>query len=310
MESNEISMLERWAGLLEAGAGLVDSVKRLTDIPEYSEVFTKIACKLKSGGDFQEAILENKQYFSGPTVMLSRAGEYVENLSQTLNKAKDLVELIEKHKPDTKKTNEILLCYSLGTLINSGVPILDAFNNVADSFKALNHQQPEQALRGIHDAIRQGHTMSEPMEKIDFFSPSSVYLASVGEETGDLDKTLIKAADILEKEVKYDLKSEQVSEIVFYYGLGMFENAGIPNVRTFRLLEELAKKHSIGPKHEVLGRVGDDIEYGVTLEDALSKQYFPKELVERVSVAEEAGRFFDTVFLSYSDKLLEKCCSK
>ena len=128
VSNNEIGMLERWAGLLDAGANFRDSVERLSDIPEYSEAFKKIAEGIDSGGNFQDVILENRQYFSEPTVMLSRAGEFVagypekyykekeplKNLSQNLSKAKDLLEIIEKHKPETKKINEILLCYSLG----------------------------------------------------------------------------------------------------------------------------------------------------------------------------------------------------
>ncbi|MBD3265353.1 type II secretion system F family protein, partial [bacterium] len=53
----------------------------------------------------------------------------------------------------------------------------------------------------IHASIRDGDTVSEPMKKFPVFPPLVVHMIAVGEETGALDKMLVKVAEAYEREV-------------------------------------------------------------------------------------------------------------
>lgn len=87
---------------------------------------------------------------------------------------------------------------TLGTLINAGVPILDAINITADT--TGNHVYAK-ALRGVHDSVRQGDSFAEPLRKAKVCDSLVTNMIDVGEETGDLDKMLLKIADNYDEEV-------------------------------------------------------------------------------------------------------------
>ena len=87
---------------------------------------------------------------------------------------------------------------TLGTLVNAGVPILDAITITADT--AGNYVY-EQALRQVHDSVRSGESFSEPLRKAKVCDALIVNMIDVGEETGDLDKMLLKIADNYDEEV-------------------------------------------------------------------------------------------------------------
>jgi type IV pilus assembly protein PilC len=87
---------------------------------------------------------------------------------------------------------------TLGTLLSSGVPILDAMNIVS---KASGNVVVEQGIRFTADRIREGRTMAEPLMETKVFPPMVVQMISVGEQTGALDQMLNKIADFYEDEV-------------------------------------------------------------------------------------------------------------
>lgn len=87
---------------------------------------------------------------------------------------------------------------TLGTLLSSGVPILDALNIVA---KASGNVIVEEAINKTADKIREGRTMSEPLAETQVFPHMVVQMIAVGEQTGALDTMLNKIADFYEEEV-------------------------------------------------------------------------------------------------------------
>lgn len=87
---------------------------------------------------------------------------------------------------------------TLGTLLASGVPILDALDIVG---KAAGNVIVEQAIRDTSDRIREGRTMAEPLMETKVFPPMVVQMIGVGEQTGALDQMLNKIADFYEEEV-------------------------------------------------------------------------------------------------------------
>jgi type IV pilus assembly protein PilC len=87
---------------------------------------------------------------------------------------------------------------TLGTLLGSGVPILEALDIVA---KASGNVIVEEAIRVTGEKIREGRTMSEPLMETKVFPPMVVQMIGVGEQTGALDQMLNKIADFYEEEV-------------------------------------------------------------------------------------------------------------
>lgn len=87
---------------------------------------------------------------------------------------------------------------TLGTLLGSGVPILDSMNIVG---KASGNVIIEEAIQKTSDRIREGRTMSEPLAETKVFPDMVVQMIGVGEQTGALDNMLNKIADFYEDEV-------------------------------------------------------------------------------------------------------------
>lgn len=93
---------------------------------------------------------------------------------------------------------------TLGTLLNSGVPILEALNICRGSIGNVHLQD---ALKKVHDAIKEGETMAEPLGKSGIFDDMVVNMIDVGEETGELDKMLIRIADNYDDQVDVKLNA-------------------------------------------------------------------------------------------------------
>ncbi len=87
---------------------------------------------------------------------------------------------------------------TLGTLVSSGVPILDSLNIVA---KTAGNKIVEDAIQNARGSISEGETIAEPLSKASVFPPMVIQMISVGESTGSLDTMLNKIADFYEEEV-------------------------------------------------------------------------------------------------------------
>ena len=87
---------------------------------------------------------------------------------------------------------------TLGTLITSGVPILEALNIVRD---ATGNAVVTRAITKIHDSIREGESIAAPLAQSKICDHMVVNMVDVGEETGELDKMLLKIADNYDDDV-------------------------------------------------------------------------------------------------------------
>lgn len=87
---------------------------------------------------------------------------------------------------------------TLGTLISAGVPILDAINITKET---SGNEVFARALTKVHDAIREGESFAEPLRATKVCDAIVVNMVDVGEETGDLDKMLMKVADNYDNDV-------------------------------------------------------------------------------------------------------------
>ena len=87
---------------------------------------------------------------------------------------------------------------TLGTLVSSGVPILEGLDITA---KAAGNTVVKDAVLKTRASISSGQTIAEPLRQSEVFPPMVVQMISVGEETGALDDMLCKIADFYDEEV-------------------------------------------------------------------------------------------------------------
>jgi type IV pilus assembly protein PilC len=87
---------------------------------------------------------------------------------------------------------------TLGTMISSGVPILDALDIVANT---AGNMVIEEALQKVRSAISEGKTIAEPLGESKVFPSMVVQMVGVGEQTGAMDAMLSKIADFYDDEV-------------------------------------------------------------------------------------------------------------
>lgn len=87
---------------------------------------------------------------------------------------------------------------TLGTMISSGVPILDGLDIVA---KTAGNKTVETAIYRVRQSISEGKTIAEPLEKSGVFPPMVCQMISVGEQSGAIDTMLNKIADFYDDEV-------------------------------------------------------------------------------------------------------------
>jgi general secretion pathway protein F len=92
---------------------------------------------------------------------------------------------------------------TLGTLMNSGVPILNAITIVKET---IGNQVMAGSIEKVFLGVRKGSGISKPIEDSKIFPPLATHLIKVGEETGNLENMLIKVAAIYDKEVKSSFK--------------------------------------------------------------------------------------------------------
>ncbi len=93
---------------------------------------------------------------------------------------------------------------TLGTLVASGVPILEALAIVRET---ANNAVFERMFTRVYESIRDGDSIFEPMRESRLMDEMVVNMVEVGEETGDLDTMLYKVSDFFDEEVDTAVKS-------------------------------------------------------------------------------------------------------
>ncbi len=87
---------------------------------------------------------------------------------------------------------------TLGTLLSSGVPVLQALNIVRDT---TGNEVISRAMQAVHDAVKEGESMTAPLSACNVFPPMVISMVEVGEETGALPDMLTRIAETYDDEV-------------------------------------------------------------------------------------------------------------
>lgn len=117
-----------------------------------------------------------------------------------------------------RKSTISRFCRTLGTLISSGVPILEALEIVR---AAVGNRVISDAIEQVCGSIREGETIAEPLGQSGVFDPMLVNMIDIGEETGELDKMLNKISDNYDLDVDVLVESlSSLLEPVLIVGMG------------------------------------------------------------------------------------------
>ena len=93
---------------------------------------------------------------------------------------------------------------NLGTMLKSGVPILQSLDIVAET---TGNVVLERATRAVQESVRTGESLSQPLTEHPVFPPMVVQMMAVGEDTGALDTMLAKIAEFYDQEVESTTES-------------------------------------------------------------------------------------------------------
>lgn len=98
----------------------------------------------------------------------------------------------------TRKSSISRFSRTLGTLVTSGVPILQALNITKET---AGNAIVADAVTKVHDAVKEGESIVAPLEASGVFPPMVISMVDVGEETGQLPEMLLKIAEVYDDEV-------------------------------------------------------------------------------------------------------------
>ena len=121
--------------------------------------------------------------------------------------------------PLIRKTAVGRFSRTFATLIGSGVPILQALTIVKET---SGNEVISQSMVSVHDSIREGESIAGPLQASGIFPPLVINMVDVGEETGALDKMLLKVAEAYDQEVDAAVVAlTSIIEPIMIVGMGV-----------------------------------------------------------------------------------------
>jgi type IV pilus assembly protein PilC len=177
-------------------------------IPKFEKIFREFGLKLPALTQFliDVSMWCSKYWWCIPLfplgiwllfklIRLNRAGNYA------LDRMVLWIPIIGKI---VEKTIVARTMRTLGTLVASGVPILESLSIVRET---ANNAVFERMYQRVYESIREGDTIADPLRESRLVDDMVTNMVEVGEETGELDTMLYKIADFYDEEVDTAVKS-------------------------------------------------------------------------------------------------------
>ena len=222
--------------MLGCGVCLIRSLRLLessTDDPALREALEHCCARVDAGSTLSEAMAERPAVFPAVAYLLVRAGEYggvldetVARLGQQLDAEQALRDRIamvvavtrlqeerlgaevservgELREQLVPKRRQAAYCRVLGCLLGSGVPILQALSCAAEEFDEPERAQALELRAEFAErcGVGGGVSLAAMVRETGLLPPMATQLLAIGEETGRLDVTMDRAAELLEHEV-------------------------------------------------------------------------------------------------------------
>ena len=176
----------------------------VTVIPKFKQVFADMmgGAELPAVTQFVIDASEYVQH-NGLTILAAVATFVVlKKIVGRTEKGAYLYDAISLKAPVTgtlvQRTAVSRLTRTLGTLLSSGVPILQSLVIVRDT---TGNRVVSKAIQSVHDAVKEGESMTQPLSQCPVFPPMVISMVQVGEETGALADMLTRIADTYDDEV-------------------------------------------------------------------------------------------------------------
>src|SRR5947208_3320344 len=201
------------ATLIDSGLPLLRSLNVLTRQerdPVLKRTTEALADSVQSGNTFSDALAQHPKIFNELYISMVKAGELggvvalifgIKLLARTPG-GRSLVDQFKLRLPLfgdlIRKTAISRFARTLGTLVTSGVSILQALNITRDT---AGNTVIANAISQVHDRVKEGESIVQPLETSGAFPPMVVSMIDVGEETGQLPDMLLKIADVYDGEV-------------------------------------------------------------------------------------------------------------
>jgi type II secretory pathway component PulF len=222
----------QFSTMLDAGVSLIrclDVLQAQTNNARLRKILMDLSARVESGESLSRSMARHPKAFSQLIIGLIRAGEVGGVLEESLQRISGFlekdVELRRKIRSAMTYPVIVLLAAigivilfgplhhkivmarfsrTMGTLLASGVPILQAMETVAG---VVGNSVVSDAVIESRARIREGEKIADPLQRSKMFPPMVVHMVSVGEESGSLDHMLNKIADFYENEVEMTIAS-------------------------------------------------------------------------------------------------------
>lgn len=223
--------LRQFSIMISAGVSLVRCLHLLDQSVTYEplrQANLRVRAEVEGGATLSQAMCAHPQLFTPFLVGLVRAGEVGGVLDVTMQGAADFYarqlehrrqrfiqyataqvlghEYEEQYEQAMEELQETLLieyfCTMFGTMLGSGVPLLQALEAAA----MMLPERLEQAVYQAREEIREGNSLT-PALTVAGFPAHVVTLMTIGEETGALDRMALRAGDLLEAQVEGRLQA-------------------------------------------------------------------------------------------------------
>lgn len=182
-------------------------------VPTFAGLFTQLGGQLPAPTQILVNLSNFLKVAIVPLVILTIVGFVVWVRVKNTDRVREFVDPLKLKAPIFgslfQKIALARFCRNLGTMLRSGVPILQALDIVADTSgnKVITH-----AVEDIEESVRQGESLTQPLSQHSVFPAMVVQMLAVGEDTGALDAMLAKIADFYDAEV--ESTTEQLTALI------------------------------------------------------------------------------------------------
>jgi type IV pilus assembly protein PilC len=177
-------------------------------IPVFAKMFKEMNATLPAPTQFLVWLSGAMKFIAPLLLVLTVVTFIVWNRIKHQQNVREFVDPIKLKMPVFgnlfKKIAISRLTRNLGTMLKSGVPILQALDIVADT---SGNAVVGRAIRDVQNSVRQGDSLVKPLAEHPIFPPMVVQMMAVGEDTGALDDMLAKISDFYDQEVEATTES-------------------------------------------------------------------------------------------------------